>query len=209
MSKTRDKEVRGELMDSGQAVTWKSVLTKANSDPRGPRPKRNLKEAVTSRYPYTQRDLADLLGVNEGEVSKWIHGKAYMPDKRVIETSVIMGVNPLFLLDIESSSTPTPPMDFDSYADKRQSTLLHSRSEVDKRWKQIQQMDDMPSKDEELARLDEEYPGDYRDMVAFTQTMLEYLPQSPAVHSSYVNGDLLAEYLGALACGVIGMTFAQ
>lgn len=181
----------------------------SNMDPRGPRPKRNLKEALALHYPYSQRNLAKELGVSEGEVSKWISGRAHMPDQRVIEAAMVMGVNPLYLLDIAPTPTNTPPMDYDSYLATHPIAISNVREQIEQRLAHALSMPSGPDKDAEFNRIDGEYPGDYRDMIAFTQAMVEYLPMSPTAHERYVHGEILADYIADLACGIIGMTFAN
>ncbi len=65
------------------------------------RPKRNLDEWLKQTEGWSQKRLAAEMETDEGTVSKWINGKVYLSDRKLVKIARVTGLSIPFLLDMQ------------------------------------------------------------------------------------------------------------
>ena len=84
-------------------------------DPRDPRevaglckaiPKRNLGELLHGRRGMVE-EFSKAMGVRRETVSRWVNGMRRMDDSQIAKASWLLGVHPLYLLDMREEKDPT------------------------------------------------------------------------------------------------------
>lgn len=70
------------------------------------RPKRNLDTWLRQTDGWSQKKLAEVMGTDEGSVSKWISGKKYLTDKALAKVARFTGLSVAYLLDLQHCGDP-------------------------------------------------------------------------------------------------------
>ena len=70
------------------------------------RPKNNLDKWLKTADGWSQKRLAKEMGTDEGTVSKWINGKLYLTDRKLVKIARITGLSLPYLLDMCHQGNP-------------------------------------------------------------------------------------------------------
>ena len=63
-------------------------------------PKKNLEGFLQSNPSWSQKRLADEVGTDAGTVSKWLSGKKYLSDRKLVQVAHVTGLSLAYLLDL-------------------------------------------------------------------------------------------------------------
>lgn len=74
-------------------------------------PKKNLESFLQSSPLWSQRRLADEVGTDAGTVSKWLSGKKYLSDRKLVKVAHATGLSLPYLLDLTHVWTDIDALD--------------------------------------------------------------------------------------------------
>lgn len=70
------------------------------------RPKNNLGGWLKATEGWSQKRLADAMATDEATVSKWINGKVYLSDRKLVKVARVTGLSIPYLLDMQHCTNP-------------------------------------------------------------------------------------------------------
>lgn len=74
-------------------------------------PKKNLERFLQAGQNWSQKRLADEVGTDAGTVSKWLSGKRYLSDNRLVQIAHVTGLSLPYLLDLTHVLTDIDALD--------------------------------------------------------------------------------------------------
>lgn len=170
--------------------------------------------AIIRERGLTESEFAQLMGASKVTVSKWIAGKAYMKNRRVIAAAAILGANPCDILDVtpdlwmhraelvsawrratRNNESVTDVRISDNGAEYTSLRLTASSHPPFTRWiADYEYINEWRASDLLKEELKQRIKGDYRDPARFIADMAEHIAETRdprAAYYAWTLGDVL------------------